>query len=135
MPLSGHVVQNHARKMQTGFEMFHAGYDGRSRAGHFCTVHGQHYGRLQNPRHMRRGAGTFEIAAVEETAIALDDGDVGLSPGTDAAELERELFIVQKVGIETGGRFSGGQSKPGIVDVVRSLLAWLHGKTASGEEA
>ena len=133
--LSGHVVQNDARKVQILLEIRHAGNDGRRGAGHFGAVHGEHHGGLQKLRHMRRGTGTLKVASVEEAAVAFNDGDVGPAPGADAAELTCEGLVAQKVRVKAGGRLSRSQGEPGVVDVVRPFFAGLHGESPPGEEA
>ena len=129
-----HVVQHDARKVQLRLETGDARNHGGRRARHFGAVHGKDDGSLQKACHMCGRAGAFHIAAVEKSPVAFDDGHVGRASGAGKGKAAQQRGVIQKIRVQAGGRPSCGKSKPCVVDVVRSFLAGLHGKAASGEK-
>ena len=70
---AGHVVQQDAGKTYAGFKGTQSVDKGGGRARHLGAVQGQENGRSQQAGHMGRGAGAAYVAAVEKSAVALNE--------------------------------------------------------------
>ena len=130
----GHVVQDDAGKAHFRLEGGHAGHDGGGGARHLGAVHGEHDWSAEQPRNVRRGAGSRNIAPIEKAAIAFDEGKVGRAACAYRSELAEKGFVVVEIGVKAGGRTACRKGQPCVVDIVRPFFAGLYGKAAAAEK-
>ena len=133
MAFAGGAVENDPGEVEAGLEIPAAGHDGGGGAGHLGGVEDEDDRRVELAGELGRGAGAVHILAVEEAAVALDDGDVRV--GGAFPEESGDDGRGQKEGVEVAGRRVGGQGEPRGVDVVGPLLEGPDGEAAANEGA
>jgi hypothetical protein len=95
-------------------------------AGHGIT----HSERTDGPM---RAAPEYLVLAVEQAAVALDEGEVGL--GGFFAEQRGDCLAREQEGVEIAGGLPRGVGQPGGIDVVWPLFERPHVEAAPGEGA
>ena len=131
VPGSAHLIQHHARKLQTGLKGGHAPHQRCGGARHLGAVDAENDGACQRTRKLSGGARPRHIHAVKEAPVALDQpkhlaaAGLGLRLVHGVFKKGLKLMGRQHVRIKIGGGPACGHGQPGSVDVVRPFFESL----------
>jgi hypothetical protein len=133
MPGRGHLIEHHARQTQAGLEIPYPGHQGSGRAGHLGTIQTEKHRAVQRAGQFGRGTGAAYVHAVEEAAVAFQQGQPGPAASHHMAEQGPQTRGGQEIGVQIAGLPSGRQREPGRVDIVRAFLEGLYDQPLPGK--
>ena len=122
---------DHAGETQPGVEIAQAEQQRRDAASYAAGVDHQYHRSAQQARQGGAAVAAFQIDAVVQSLVALDNRDVGA--GGVAAEQRADLCRRHGVVVEVAAGASRRDRQPERVDVVRPFLERLHGEAPGGE--